>query len=59
VSIDINLMDTEDTVSKISYSESKKFGQYGIVLSGLDAIYSNKKMVVGQPIVFEETAIKL
>lgn len=59
MSIDINLMDTEDTVSKISYSESKKFGQYGIVLSGLDAIYSNKKMVVGQPIVFEETAIKL
>jgi hypothetical protein len=52
-------MDTENTIAKVSYSESKKFGQYGIVLSGLDAIYSNKKMVVGQPIVFEETAIKL
>ena len=45
-------MDTGYGLSKVSFSESKKFGQYGIVLSGLDAIYS-KKMIVGRPEVFD------
>ena len=45
-------MDTEYGPSKVSYSEIKKFGQYGIVLSGLEAVYSNKKALIAHSDVF-------